>query len=192
DVDGLDTNGTTLRAIDEDPMSPWTQCVVEGWYNTTDFTGSITPSKRLARFPVIQRVEYSLDQEIGGRNTVRGDTLGYNISSGARATLLYGELDDRYLRTGIDFHFWGQRLRENFDVTNTIPPLSLGRFSTNQPRGRLADEGIFVEYGTPVVDGWNVAIGGRVDFVETRSDPRDIRPDTNLDVDELVQNDTLY
>jgi outer membrane receptor protein involved in Fe transport len=28
--------------------------------------------------------------------------------------------------------------------------------------------------------------------VETRADPRDIRPDTNLDVDELVQNDTLY
>ena len=83
DVNTLETMGTTLRAVDTDPASPWTKAVLEGWWNRTNFTGSITDSKRDPNFPVIQRVEFSLDQEIGGVNTVNGNTLGDNTSAGA-------------------------------------------------------------------------------------------------------------
>jgi iron complex outermembrane recepter protein len=192
DVNTLETMGATLRAVDDDPASPWTKAVYEGWWNRTQFTGSITDSKRDPNFPQIQRVEYALDQEIGGLNTVQGDTLGDNSSSGARAVFLFGDLDDTYLRMGADFHFLQNGLRENFDITNTIPPLSLGTFSTNLPFASLQDEGLFAEYGFPMTDGWKVALGGRVDWINTNVRFSDVRPDTNLDLNALDQNDVLY
>ena len=64
---------------------------------------------------------------MAGVNIVNGDTLGDNTSSGTRAVFLFGDVDERYLRTGVDFHFQQQGLRENFDVENiTFPALSLG------------------------------------------------------------------
>lgn len=191
DVDSETTNGYTLRATDEDPSSPWSQFVLEGWWNRTFFNGSITPNKSRPTFPVITRVEFALDQEVGGMNTVNGNTLGSNVSSGSRAVVRYGDLDDKYLRLGADFHYLEQGLRENYNITNTVPP-SIGPFFTNQPFSRYRDEGLFAEYGLPVVDGWTFTIGGRADWVDTNALLRDIRPDTNLDVDELVQHDELY
>src|SRR5262249_45006301 len=149
--------------VDEDPNSPWTQMKLEGWWNRTQFTGSITPSKRDPNFPVIQRVEFSLDQFLGGNNTLTGSTFGENVSSGARAVALYGDLDDQYLRLGADFPYLTQSLVELYNITNTVPP-SIGDFTTNQPAGRLRDEGLFAEYGIPVMDGWDVAIGARIDW----------------------------
>jgi outer membrane receptor protein involved in Fe transport len=193
DVNTMETMGTTLRATDEDPMSPWTKAVYEGWWNRTQFTGSITDSKRDPNFPVIQRVEFALNQEIGGNNTVNGDTLGDNTSSGARAVFLFGELDDRYLRMGTDFHFLQNGLQENYDVTNSDPNVTpLGQFSTNLPFASMQDEGLFAEYGFPVTDGWDVAIGGRVDWVNTNVEFSQVRADTNLDLDALDQNNILY
>ncbi len=192
DVNTLETMGTTLRAVDTDPASPWTKAVLEGWWNRTNFTGSITDSKRDPNFPVIQRVEYSLDQEIGGVNTVFGNTLGDNTSAGSRAVFLFGDENDTYLRMGADFHFQQNGLREDFDVENVIPPLSLGKFTTNLPFASMQDEGVFAEYGFPMMDGWDVALGGRVDWVNTNVDFSQVRADTNLDVDALNQNDILY
>jgi outer membrane receptor protein involved in Fe transport len=192
DVDTIHTNGTTLKAIDEDPSSPWDQFVLEGWWNRTNFTGSITPEKSRPTFPVITRVEFALDQEIGGMNTVNGDTLGSNVSSGARSVVRYGDLDDQFLRMGADFRYLEQGLRENYDVTNTIPPLSLGPFFTNLPFSRLRDEGLFSEYCIPANDDWKITLGGRADWVDTNALQRDVRPDTNLDIEELVQHDVLY
>ncbi len=192
DVNTLETMGTTLRATDEDPMSPWTKALYEGWWNRTQFTGSITNSKRDPNFPQIQRVEYALDNEIGGINTIQGDTLGDNTSAGARAVFLFGDLDDTYFRMGADFHFLQNGLRENFDVTNVIPPLSLGKFSTNLPFAAMQDEGLFAEYGFPMADGWNVALGGRVDWINTNVRFSDVRADTNLNLDALNQNNALY
>ena len=93
---------------------------------------------------------------------------------------------------GADFHFLQNGLQENYDVTNVIPPLSLGQFSTNLPFASMQDEGLFAEYGFPVMDGWNVTLGARVDWVNTDADLSQVRPDTNLDVDALNQNDILY
>jgi iron complex outermembrane receptor protein len=197
DVDSLATNGGTLRLVDDDPCAPWTNFKLEGWWNRSNFTGSITPEKRRPSFPQITRVEFALDQAFPGTdNTVNGNTLGANVSSGARAVTLFGEADDRYLRMGADFRYLEQGLRENYLITTqqlTPPgPTTNNTFSTNLPFSRLRDEGLFAEYGFPLVDGWNVAIGGRADWADTNALLRDIRPDTNLDVDELVQHDDLY
>jgi iron complex outermembrane recepter protein len=193
DVNTLETDAGTLRAVDDDPCSPWTKAVLEGWWNRTHFTGSITDSKRDPKFPVIQRVEFSLDQLIPGVNILNGDTLGDNTSSGARSVFLFGDTDDAYLRMGADFHFWQQGLRENFDIENiTFPALSLGKFFTNLPFATLHDEGLFAEYGHPLGDYWDVALGGRVDWVGTNADPSQVRSNTNLNVDTLSQNDILY
>ncbi len=56
----------------------------------------------------------------------------------------------------------------------------------------LRDEGLFSEYCIPVNDDWKITLGGRADWIDTNALLRDIRPDTNLDVDELVQHDVLY
>ncbi|HEY2761243.1 MAG TPA: TonB-dependent receptor, partial [Pirellulales bacterium] len=191
DVDSETTDGVTLKATDEDPSSPWSQFVLEGWWNRTFFNGSITPNKSNPNFPVITRVEFALDQEVGGMNTIAGNTLGSNVASGSRAVVRYGDLDDRFLRLGADLHYMEQGLRENYDITNTVPP-SIGPFFTNQPFSTGRDEGLFAEYCIPVVDGWKATLGGRVDWVETEALLRDVRPDTNLDVDELTQHDDLY
>ena len=193
DVNTLETMGTTLRATDEDPTSPWTKATYEGWWNRTQFTGSITDSKRDPNFPQIQRPEYALDQLLGGNNIIFGNTFGDNTSAGARAVFLFGETDDRYLRFGPDFHFQQNGLQENFNVINTdpnIPPL--GQFSTNLPFASFQDEGVFAEYGFPMADGWKVALGGRVDWTNTNVRFSDVRADTNLNVDALNQNDILY
>ncbi len=174
DVNTLETMGTTSWAVDTDPASPWTKAVLEGWWNRTNFTGSITDSKRDPNFPVIQRVEYSLDQEIGGVNTVFGNTLGDNTSAGSRAVFLFGDENDTYLHRA-DFHFQQNGLREDFDVENVIPPLSLGKFTTNLPFASMQDEGVFAEYGFPMMDGWDVVLGGRVDWVNTNVDFSQVR-----------------
>lgn len=192
DVDSETTDGGTLRWTDEDPTSPWSQFVMEGWWNRTFFNGSITPNKSRPTFPVITRVEFALDQEIGGTNTVNGDTLGSNVSSGARAVMRFGDVDDQYIRVGADFHFLQQGLRENYDITNSIPPLSLGKFFTNQPFSTMQDEGLFAEYRRPINDSWNVTLGSRVDWVYSDALLSDLRPDTNLDPDLLAQHDELY
>ena len=193
DVDTMGTFGTTLKFIDEDPGSPWTQLKLEGWWNRTQFTGSITPNKRDPNFPVITRVEFALDQEEGGTNTLNGNTLGDNTAAGARAVELYGDLDDQYLRTGVDFHFLQQGLEENYVITSVgsaLPPVSA--FSTNQPFGQLSDGGFFTEYCLPVADGWKMTLGGRADWVNTSADKNQLRPNTNLDPDELQQSNVLY
>ncbi len=193
DVDTMGTFGTTLKFIDEDPASPWTQLKLEGWWNRTQFTGSITPNKRDPNFPVITRVEFALDQEEGGINHINGNTLGDNTASGARAVTLYGDLDDQYLRSGVDFHFMQQGLQENYVITSVgsaLPPVST--FSTNQPFGQISDGGFFTEYCLPVSDGWKMTLGGRADFINTSADINQLRPNTNLPADELEQSDVLY
>jgi len=89
-----------------------------------------------------------------------------------------------------------QGLRENYQITQqqiTPPGPTINEtFFTNQPFSTFRDAGLFSEYGFPVVDGWNVALGARVDWVETTALLRDLRPDTNLDIDELNQHDVLY
>ncbi|MCC7087025.1 MAG: TonB-dependent receptor [Pirellulales bacterium] len=197
DVDFLGTNATTLRMVDDDPSAPWTKLTMEGYYNQTNFTGSITPSKRRPDFPVIQRVEFSLDQEFPGTvNTVFGNTLGSNVASGARLQTLFGDLDDVYFRSGVDFRYLEQTVRENFSIRTLQvappgPPIDES-FFTNLPHSRLRDEGLFAEYGFAMTDRWDVALGARVDWVDTIAERSQVRPDTNLDVDELSQSNALY
>jgi iron complex outermembrane receptor protein len=192
DIDTLGTFGTTLRATDEDPASPWDQFVLEGWWNRTNFTGSITPEKSQPDFPVITRVEFSLDQTLGGNNTLNGNTLGSNVSSGARSVVRYGDLDSQFLRLGADFHFMEQGLRENYTITNTDPMNPTLAFSTNLPFSQINDEGLFAEYCIVWNDYAKTTLGGRADLVTTGAALKDIRPDTNLPIDELQQNDELY
>ena len=197
DVGNLATNGTTLKLVDEDPSSPWDQFLVGGWWNRTNFFGLITPNKRSPTFPVITRVEFALDEEIPGtENTVNGNTLGSNVSSGTRAVVRYGDLQDQFLRMGADFRYLEQGIRENYDITTQqiVPPgpTTNETFFTNLPFSRLRDEGLFAEYCIPVNDNWKITLGGRVDWVDSNALLRDVRPDTNLDIDELVQNDELY
>ena len=154
--------------------------------------------KAPARLSANHAHEIALDQAFPGtQNTVNGTTLGDNVSSGTRAVMLYGEVDDRYLRLGADLHYLEQGIRENYLITTqrTYPAWTHDRpnFFTNLPFSRLRNEGLFAEYGFPLLDGWNVAAtGGRADWSDTNVLRSEVRPDTNLDVDELVQHDDLY
>jgi len=73
---------------------------------------------------------------------------------------------------------------------SSLPPVT--PFSTNQPFGQISDGGLFAEYCIPVLDGWKTTLGGRVDWVNTGADQNELRPDTNLDADELQQSNVLY
>ena len=93
----------------------------------------------------------------------------------------YGDLDDRYLRLGADFHYLEQGLRENYDITNTVPP-SIGPFFTNQP---FQHDAAMKACSPNTAFRWSTAGLSRSAGASIGSKPnallRDVRPDTNLD-----------
>lgn len=202
DVSYLRTYGFETRLIDEDPMAPWTRLYVAGWYNRTRYAGD-TSAKSNPNFPVLQRVEYGLDQDvlhlpvvagIPPTSQLFGTTQGAVDSSGIRANMIFGEQDETNLMIGTDFRYISQVIGERFDlgVVEGVNPFVPPTFFTNMPHARMTDPGVFAEVNHPITEYSTVAVGGRLDFVETTAAASDLRPNSSLfGADTLSQQDTL-
>lgn len=197
-TDYLVTDAWNVRVTDEDPSGPWERMLVEGWYNRTRFEGS-TPSRHEDVFRVIDRVDTALaNQNAPASERFRGFTDGDVTSTGGRTSATFGEVEFTNLTIGTDFRYVEQNINERFtgfDRRGLMPvPLGIGNppsIDTNLPRAYMTDPGLFTVLATPVTPFWESSIGARVDFVET--DVTDVlRGNTQLDEDQLHQDDTLY
>ncbi len=206
DLGFLGTYGFQMRIVDEDPAAPWTKLTAEGWYNRTRFHGD-TSRKSNPNFPVITRVEEALNQQFAIENPGTTDwdnrlfatTRGGVTSGGARATATFGDPEDRHLNVGADVRYLGQVIGEHFDLEQTwidtggYPQSFSDPFDTNMPHAWSIDPGLFVEWSKPMTDEWTLAVGARVDFVQTKARGNDVRLDSSLPggTDNLRQNDIL-
>ena len=198
-VHALVSNGFELRLESDDPARPWTQSKLGAWYNNTYYNGDTT-NKNNPAFPVMQRVNWSLDQYFGrdpgpGPNDtlayVSGITDGFVQTGGLRGSLLFGDPEGRHFRVGTDVSYVGQKIDETlwepYDFGDT--PIE-----TDLPSSWLADTGIYTEYRLPVTHRWTAAVGARTDFVSGRARASDLKESTSLPYgrDDLEADDTLY
>jgi iron complex outermembrane receptor protein len=201
DISFLKTYGFELRLVDEDPAAPWSKLFIEGWYNRTAFRGD-TSAKNNPNFPVMQRVDWALDEYFGRNptdvntlvNQLNGNTEGALDSSGVRTGVTFGEPTGTQLRLGADYRYVGQVIAEHYVETPDFALHGLpSTFDTNMPHSWLNDPGLYAEWSAPIFERWRASLGGRVDWIATRARTSDLRPDSNLCGDEsLVQNDVLY
>jgi len=227
DIDSLGTYGFELRYLDDDPCRSWDAFEISSWYNRTKYAGATHRKYLRPDFATIQRVNWALDnlfaEEVGnpslyplpgtGANETaaitHGDTDGGLASSGLRASVTYGDPDDRLLRLGADFRYLAHRgITERYqtlfdrnrisfdqlseDIQDQILGLE-GGFEKNMPHAWMANPGLYAEGSAYVTDVWKAAIGGRIDWVRTTARASDIRPDGSLHgrEDEFKQNDNL-
>ncbi len=198
DVNSLWTNAFELRIVDDDPCAPWTQLSVEAWYNRTRFDGD-TSNKANPDFPVIERVNFALDQEFAepaGTFGLEGATEGATSSAGGRVGVVLGDLDGSHLRVGTDFRNLDQNIREDYTLTPDPDPQQPTPLSwyTNMPDSWMTDTGLYAEWLTPLSEAWRVSLGGRADLIGSRARAADLRDGSSLPSDEeaLSQDETLY
>ena len=221
DINYLGTYGFNARIVDDDPTAPWTRLAIEGWNNRTWFNGD-TSRKNNRSFPVMQRVNWGLDDEFYSDHKspadpndtwlrVQGTSRGGEYSTGARLGLTWGDKDEPQLRAGADVRYLGQVITEYYETTTSDPvdhpvPDGLVSFDTNMPHAWMVNPGVYSELSQPMTEEWTVAVGARLDYVRTQSRVRDLRGfdsgfyegmlkgiDTFFNgVDELQQNDVLY
>lgn len=153
------------------------------WYNRTRFAGD-TYNESKETFNVINRVEAALGE---GRGTFFGDTSGDLISTGARISATYGQVDDTQLTIGSDLHYLEQFIREQF-AERGVRPFDI---DTNMPRSFWLNPGVFAELAMPVQSYWTTTIGARTDWSRTSFRESDLRANSSL-VDPSPESDLLW
>lgn len=198
DIDFLVHNGFELNYVDENAFAAWSRFDATLWYNTTRFAGN-TNNKRNPNFPVMQRVEWALDDHFGRTPGPRADdtvarltgtTNGATQNGGMRGAFRFGEEDDLHLRVGADVRLIEQRINETLHETPDIPD----SIHTNMPRAWQTNPGVYAEFREPVTERWTAALGGRFDYAATRARAADLRPGSMLPgrAEFLQQDDFLY
>ncbi|MDZ4783231.1 MAG: TonB-dependent receptor [Planctomycetia bacterium] len=191
DVRFLTTDATSVNFVHADESSCWTRFAMSGWYNRTRFAGD-TYNESKDTFNVIPRVEAALGE---GANTFFGDTSGDLISSGARMSATYGQVDDTQLTVGTDLHYLEQNIREQFVSRGNVPFTGIntvnGAINTNLPRSFWLDPGVFTELSIPVQSYWTTTVGARTDFSRTSLREDDVRTNTSL-AGTYTQSDMLW
>lgn len=204
DIDYLVHNGFSLNYVDNNACAAWSQFNATLWYNTTHFQGD-TDNKRNPRFPVMQRVEWALDDYFERQPRpgfdpndpndtvarVTGITNGATQNGGMRGAFRFGEEDELHLRIGADVRLIEQRIDERLRETPDFPDTVL---YTNMPRAWQTNPGVFAELREPLTERWTMGLGGRLDYAGTRARARDLRPNSMLpgEADFLEQDDFLY
>lgn len=191
DITALVTDAWSVRYLDEDARSPWRRLSVSGWYNASRYNGN-TENKADPNFPVIQRVDYAVDELFGepeGTTEVFAYTHGSNQSTGARLAATFGEAAEyeAELTVGADYRRLHQGIREEF-YTN-IPGLE--QFDTNLPSSHLNDVGIYSIGVLPWTERLRTTIGGRYDWVNATVDRATIIQPSFLDGFPLDQQEQL-
>jgi len=172
DIRFLTTDATSANFVHENDSSNWSRFAIGGWYNRTRFAGD-TYNESKETFNVINRVEAALGEAEG---TFFGDTSGDLISSGARMSATYGQVDETQLTIGTDLHYLEQYIREQF-VERGVRPFDI---DTNMPRSFWLNPGVFTELSVPVQSYWTTNIGARADFSETSIRESDLRANSSL------------
>jgi outer membrane receptor protein involved in Fe transport len=189
DIGHLGTYAFNVRVVDTDPTGPWSELAVEAWYNNTSFRGD-TRNKHNVDFPVMQRVEYALDQQfLGTTNRVDGETRGGNYSSGGRVATRFGDLDDTHVNAGVDFRYLGQTISERLVWLQDGAPLPIVNI---MPHAWSVDPGVFAEWSSPLTDDWTVSVGARADYVETKARMADVPVGSSLNRDAPEEQNVLY
>lgn len=176
DVRFLNTDAASVNFVHADDSSCWSGLKLSGWYNRTRFAGN-TYNESKVTFNVINRVEAALGDEPG---TFFGDTSGDLMSTGARASVTYGQQDDTRLTVGSDLHYMEQSINEQF-VSRTQRQFTNGQsagfdIDTNLPRSFWLDPGVFAELAVPMQSYWTTTIGARADWSQTSLRASDLRP----------------
>jgi outer membrane receptor protein involved in Fe transport len=169
DVSSLQTDSFNLNYAGTDQVSGADQ-IAQVWWNQTKFNGNDTGADKNE---IRQRIVNGLNNDFGtalNANQFQGFVNGGLTSAGARAVRTYGEATGDYQRFGTDFRYVTQSTFERFNIidpTNTVP-VEDRTFTTNQPHSVLIDPGMFAEWGTPWTSYFKTALGGRVDYVNTK------------------------
>jgi outer membrane receptor protein involved in Fe transport len=183
-IDYLGAYGFETRVVDTNPMAPWTQAKIEGWYNHTFFHGPTSGTN--SAFPVIDRVNWALTEYYSAPTTLTGWTEGNVSSGGARMAATFGDPDDTHVNVGADFRYVDQVIGEYFDIWGGTST----HFSTSMPHSWMRNPGVYVEWGKPLTDAWTAAVGARGDYVTTTA--RESEGTNSLAGKNLTQDDTLY
>jgi len=203
DIDYLDSDAFSVTATRIDPFTE-NEHKLDAWYNRTDFAGDTrNPSKRLVGgpggpnyFPVIDRVESAIDVAFGGAPStsptteLNGDTDGDLASAGARGAATTGDPEWLQLHAGADIRIVEQQLSERY-VSNRPAPLNA--FETNMPSAKMINPGIYAELTKTWPICLTTTLGGRLDWVHTDADSRELRAGSGLSgaPGSLSQHDTL-
>ena len=189
DVDYMGVEAYSLKYKREDPCGRGTFSAM-GWYSRSGFNGNTLPPQPDSPYYSVNRVNAALDEALNPPipTDLSGRTFGHYMITGARFNKTYGDPDSTLLSLGADVRYMTQRIDEKFQV-NTLPP-----FDTNLPNSQFANPGMYSELTLNWLPCMVTTIGGRVDWLHTTTDARELRPNSNLIqfVDRLDQNDVLY
>jgi outer membrane receptor protein involved in Fe transport len=193
DINSLVSNAFSTRYVDTDADSPWTKMSVGGWYNYNKYNGD-TANKSNPNFAIVPRVEDATDIALSqplGTTTIAATTVGANLSTGARAGVQYGDVNDgsvMELHFGSDFRELKQGIGEQF-ATNIG---GLGNFATNLPTSRQYDTGLYTMSAVQLTSNWVTRFGGRVDWVDSNVDQTTIIQPSILPGPPFSQSETLF
>ena len=209
DVNSMVTNAVSVAYTKGNPEDI-ARIETDAWYYDTRYSGDTrNPSKRLDRFPVLQRVDQALAEPSvdfdGQGNRIEewygnfdGDTFGALMSTGARTALVLEPVDELRTRIGTDLRLIDQVITEDYNMerfesinggTPTSDPVP---FTTNLPKSTLVNPGLYAESTLEWLPYWTTAIGGRLDWTYTGArDPVPPASQSSLE-DDLHRNELLY
>ncbi len=183
DVNSMVTNAFSV-AYTKGQLDDVARIEMNAWYYDTGYSGdTLNPSKRLDRFPVLQRVDDALarpksyeqngDVYATWYEDFNGDTFGSLMSTGARAALVIEPVDEIQTRIGMDFRMIDQTITENFrmvrveTINGVIDTETDEPFTTNLPKSTLVNPGLYSETTLRWLPYLSTSMGGRFDWAYT-------------------------
>jgi iron complex outermembrane receptor protein len=154
DIDVLVTDGFDVTWTL--PGGDWyDRAVIEGWYNQTEFEGTLDPDRKQRLIPVF-------GVPIGNLGRVFGTTDVESLSTGYQARLAWDTADGGKLIAGTDLRFLRQDLEE------LVKPENDQDFTSSPiPRSYQADPGLFLQFNSNVECLGTLDAGLRFDWVGT-------------------------
>jgi iron complex outermembrane receptor protein len=225
DVRQLDTEAYSVRYSLFD-QGLFDKLTMDVWYNSTASSGDTqTPTKQ----PFVQQLLAQSFNGQAGRVAPVASLVGTGAnlftdasatrfagrSVGYRTAMSWGPKVDPYLTVGTDLNAFGQGLSENIVLQqyqganlNTgvrLLPGQTATFTQSQsiPPSNQVTTGLFTQYRLPITDRFTVRGGGRVDVVNSSSNPRAITgnldlfgpgsaPSQNVDKERFFVDPSIY
>jgi outer membrane receptor protein involved in Fe transport len=213
DVNSMVTNAFSI-AYTKGQLDDVARIETNAWYYDTGYSGdTLNQSKRLDRFPVLQRVDealarpktYEQDGDVFATwyENFNGDTLGSLMATGARAALVLEPVEEIQTRIGTDFRMIDQTITENFnmvrrerttaqDGTIVTDTTDDELFTTNLPKSTLVNPGLYAETTLQWLPYVTTSMGARFDWAYTAArNPVPPADDSSLQ-GELHRNEPLF
>jgi iron complex outermembrane recepter protein len=202
DISALDTEAYSIRYSLRN--QPWfDKFNFDIWYNSTAASGDTAGGAKQA---FVQRLlAQSFNPQLNSRQPLTGPGAPTGLalfrddsttrfagrSIGYRAALSWGDLKDPNLTIGTDLNALGQGLEERINFTQLAGPTNVATglplsgpaaMTQNQsiPRSEQITNGLFAQSKIDLNDRWKLRSGGRIDWVNSQSDPRLITGNIDL------------